>query len=288
MRILFHHLEGWKRPELRLSRTLAWVGMGIGMGIGLSHCGWGSDPSSTQTDPKTHEQSAQSAETSDKTANTQARAGKTGGGTNPIRSLLPEQASEPISPDGRALGATSRPKNASVRESRSEEFDTRGGQDRHRIDRQGRQVEEVEALADLRHELAEDIQEERRVEQERAAAAQLALSNQDQDQDAERAGLLEAAGLEPDDISEVGGIEEGHAAGLDAEAELFSDLASLDTDAEGRDIEEVEALADLRQEIAADIEAERSAEEEEQASEYELVLGDNDQDSGLAPQHERH
>jgi hypothetical protein len=43
---------------------------------------------------------------------------------------------------------------------------------------------------------------------------------------------------------------------------------------------------DLRQEIAADIEAERSA-EEEQAFDYELALGDNDQDSGLDPEYER-
>lgn len=285
MCILFHYIEGWKQSGLRLNRTLAWLGICIGMSIGLAHCGWGSDTASTHTDQKTQEKSARSAKTTDRTAKTPTRAGKAGGETTPIRSLLPEQASEPISPEGREREATSRPKNASVAENRLQErtpeLDPRDGQS---IDREGRQIEEVEALADLRQELAEDIQEERRAEHERAAAAQLALGNQDQD--AERADVLEAAGLEPDDISEVGGIEEGYAAGLNAEAELSSDLARLNTtDVQGRDIEEVEALADLREEIAADIEAERRA-EEEQVSDYELILNDNDQDSGLDPHQE--
>ena len=200
------------------------AGLCIGLCIGLAHCGWGSDTTSTSTATKI-----------------QARAGRAGGRA-PIGSLLPQQANEPISPDGRALGATPRAKNALVGESRSGELDRhsqQGGHREHLIDPQGREIEEVEALADLRQELAEDIREERRLEKERIAAAQLALGNHDQD--AERAALLEAAGLELDAMGEIPGIEEGD--GFDEEAELSSDLSSLDTDAEGRDIEEVEALA---------------------------------------------
>ena len=278
MRIFLHHYEGWKRSGLRLSRTLISAGVCIGMGIGLVHCGWGSDTASTST--KT---SLKSNKKSVQAASTQARVGKTGGGA-PIRSLLPEQADEPISPDGRTLGATPGTKGAlvgGIHQERALALNTPDGQ---AIDRRGREIEEVEALADLRQELAEDIQEERRVEKERIAAAQLALGNHDQD--AERAGLLEAAGLELDGMGEIGAIEEGYDAELDAE--LSSDFASPDTDAQGRDIEEVEALADLRQEIAADIAAEDNAEaEDQQAFDYELVLGDNDQDSGLEPSDER-
>ena len=274
------HGQSWKRPGLRLSRTLVWAGMSIGMCIGCVHCGWGSDTASITTESKANKKSVQS-------GNTKNRIGRAGGGS-PIDSLLPEQANEPTSPDGRALGATPGAKNATVRGMSSQKqtlgLDTGSGQGQDiGIDPQGREIEEVEALADLRRELAEDIQEERRLEKERGAAAQLALGNHDQD--AERAGLLAAAGLELNAMGEVEGIEEGEGYyGLDGEAELSSDLADFNTDAQGRDIEEVEALADLRQEIAADIAAEDDTEAlTQQALEYELALGGNDQDSGLDP-----
>lgn len=236
-----------------------WLG-GVLLCVGFFLYGWGfeeSPRSELESRPPSQGKTASQAKVK---ANSfeQTRAGGNTGTGGVVKSLLPASSQEESWLDGRAPGSPSVTGLAAPTKSMGIESD-------------GRNLEEIEGAAELRQKIAEELAEKRRFEKEQALAQELALGDYDQDYD--------APDSVPDPSAEL-------AAGLgDLSVELDPELIELDVEAQGRDVEEVEALADLRQELAEDFAQEQQLEnlEQEHALANELALGDYDQDSGEDP-----
>lgn len=264
-------------------RYLAERGLRLGgvlLCVGCVQCGWGQEESARsglESRPAVQAKTAPSAKTQASPFG-QARAGGGSGTGSVVKSLLPASPQEESSPDGRGPGSrpvtrpgasTATPSKSAVPSAELQKMGT---------DPEGRDTQEIEASAERRRKIAEDFEEQRRFEREQALDQELALGDGDQDFEAPDAALVgENKGIGPE-AGEAFAAEELD----DAAIFLDPDLIEMGIDAAGRDVEEVEALADLRQEIAEDIAQEQRL-EEEQVLDNEFALGDYDQDSGEDP-----
>ena len=244
-----------------------WFG-GIVLGIGLFMYGWGHEESSrAQSEGAEAEYRRPALGKPDH--QTQGKVepfgqtlpgGNTGTGSL-VKSLLSAPSQDESWQDGRSSGAFTPSGHVSQR---------------GELEANGRSATDVEASAELRRQIAEELAEDQRLEREQRQAQEFAWGESDQDYDAPDSIVSEPS-------TALGSAEDN------ALLELDPELIELGIDAQGREIEEVEALADLRQELAEDFAEDQRLEnlDQEQALANELARGDYDQDSGEDPESAR-
>lgn len=239
-----------------------WLG-GAVLGVGFLMYGWGQEESS-RSRQKSESRPAVQRKTAPQTKGQarlfeQTRPGRHPGTGGVIDSLLPAPSPEESWLEGRSPGPLSLTGQVGPTESLG-------------FEENGRSAKDVEASAELRRKIVEELAEEQRLERDQTLARELALGDRDQDYDGPDFGLPEQ------------GPQPGYGKD-DALRERAPERIESGIDAQGRDVEEVEALADLRQELAADFAEEQEPEnlKHEQAFANEFALGDSDQDSGEDP-----